>query len=1041
MRPLVAVAARRAPHSGRLTQVSARGGKPPLAFFYRRSCSSADTGRCVAGADYDGPVPLSLLVGPANAGKVEQLLEQFRDEIERGPFLVVPNVGDIERSQRDLLRRSPALFYGRVGTFDDLFRELATKASTRRQLGENGRRFVVRSLLVEAKLDSFTRSARFGGFLDALVESFVELESALIEPARVEGELGSLYALYLTELERLESADRELGRWQVADRLATELDAWPSERPLFVYGFEDLSGAQWRLLDAIAARADVTVALPYEPGRAAFAALARTQEELARRASGHITELPPRSGEYAAPALAFVERNLFEPGATTAPPSEGAIRFLEASGARAVFELVAEEALALLREGVEPEEIAIVCPSLERQRAPLETAFSGFGLPYVLEGHVRLGQIPFGHALCGLLRFVWAEGERRDLFSFLRSPYSELTRSSADFLEGRLRGRAVHTRARIESELVSLRGGQQIGDLETLAQASSPLEAVRGLVPLMLRRAYGLENPPVSEQVRLDLRAADSVRSLLEELDGWQELSARTVSREDLLAALERSPLRLGSSGEPGRVVVSDLLQVRARRFRAVFLLGLEEGSFPRRASRQQLLGEEARERLEAHAASPPSADPLERDRFLFYNACTRAYERLYLVRESANEDGSPRQASPFWEELRELFDPADVERWTKRRSFSKLVWDEIAAAPSERERLRSLVALASSELPRAWALARANGWERQLERALRAFERPTALRNSAVLEEFQARTTFSVTELEAFGTCSAIWMVERIVSPREIDGEVDAKLRGSVAHQVLYRFYSGLPKRLGTEKVEPDNLDRALEFLGECLRDSLVSQVRLELDELELRELEAGLRRDLEHFVRSEAVSPLPLVPRRFEIGFGTERSAAELRRGLDLGGFSLSGKIDRIDLDPFSARGLVQDYKSGKTAHSAAQIESELKLQLPLYVLVLRDLVGVEPLGGVYRALAGERPSRGLLRAEAEGDGVPGFVHNDYLEEDEFWGKVDWATASARNFVARIRSGDVRHDPLGRELGPGSKNACPSWCRLAPLCRVPRR
>jgi ATP-dependent helicase/DNAse subunit B len=156
-------------------------------------------------------MPLSLLVGPANAGKVERLLEQFHNQIERGPFLVVPNVGDIERSQRDLLRRSPALFSGRVGTFDDLFRELSARASGRRRLGDNGRRFVVRSLLSEAKLDSFARSARFGGFLDALVESFAELESALIEPAQVEGELGSLYALYLAELERLESADREPG--------------------------------------------------------------------------------------------------------------------------------------------------------------------------------------------------------------------------------------------------------------------------------------------------------------------------------------------------------------------------------------------------------------------------------------------------------------------------------------------------------------------------------------------------------------------------------------------------------------------------------------------------------------------------------------------------------------------------------------------------------------------------------------------------------------------------------------------------------------
>lgn len=992
-------------------------------------------------------MPLNLLVGPANAGKVERLLEQFSAVLDRHPFLVVPTVGDITRLQRDLLRRSPALFGGKVGTFDDLFRELAGRSSTRSLLGDAERRLLVRSLLDRAQLDAFSRSARFGGFVDALVEGIAELESALIEPGLVEGELGVLYALYLDELERLDRADRELERWLVCERVAVEPTAWPNERPLFVHGFEDLTGAQWRLLDLLAARAEVTVALPYEPGRAAFAALARTQQELARRASGRISELPARSSEYAEPALAFVERGLFEPADAEAPPIEGAVRFLEASGARATFELVAEEALALIRQGVEAEEIAVICPSLERRRASLETAFSTFELPYALEGRVKLAQIPFGHALCGLLRFVWLGGERSDLFSFVRSPYSEVTRSSADYLEGRLRGRGIHSRERIESELISLRNGRRLSELELLEAVDSPLEAVRELSTLMLKHAYGLESPPASERARLELRAHESVRKLLGELASWQELSGQALGRDDLVAALERASVSLGSADQPDRVVVSDLLQARARRFKVVFVVGLEEGSLPRRSTKHELLGDEAREKLEQQMATPPP-EQLEHDRFLFYNACTRPYERLYLVRESASGEGSPHQASPFWEELRDLFPADEVERWTKRRSLSRLVREDPAEAPSERERLRSLAVLASSKRAEAQELARANGWERQLARALDAFERPSALRNPVVLDELKARRTFSVTELEAFGTCSQMWFVDRVVSPKEIDGEVDAKLRGSAAHQALYRFYSGLPKRFGTDRVEEGKLEQQLEFLRECLTDSISSQVRLEIDELELRELEEGLWRDLEQFIRGEASSRLPLVPKRFEVGFGSERSAAELKRGLDLGDLTVSGKIDRIDLDPFSARGLVQDYKSGRTAQSAVQIEAELKLQLPLYLLVLRDLVGLEPLGGVYRALAGERPTRGLLRASAREDGVPGFVATDYLEEDEFWAKIEWAAETARSFAGRIRSGDVRHDPLGLDVRPressgdqGEWGRCPGWCRLAPRCRVARR
>jgi RecB family exonuclease len=202
-----------------------------------------------------------------------------------------------------------------------------------------------------------------------------------------------------------------------------------------------------------------------------------------------------------------------------------------------------------------------------------------------------------------------------------------------------------------------------------------------------------------------------------------------------------------------------------------------------------------------------------------------------------------------------------------------------------------------------------------------------------------------------------------------------------------------------------------------------------MEMTELQRRELEHGLLRDLEALVHAEAETELPLVPRRFEVSFGSERSAPELQRGLDLGGATLSGKIDRIDVDPFSARGIVVDYKSGKGAHSARQIESELRLQIPLYMLVLRDLVGMEPLGGVYWPLAGDRKMRGLLRRE---DGVPGFAKADYKDEDAFWAQVEGAKETGRSLAERIREGDVRHDPKG--------GACPSWCDLWPMCRVER-
>src|SRR5262249_37426113 len=141
-----------------------------------------------------------------------------------------------------------------------------------------------------------------------------------------------------------------------------------------------------------------------------------------------------------------------------APPAEGAIRFLEGAGVRATLELVADEILQLVRAGTSPDEILVVCPSVERVRAPLESAFGALGLPYALDATVRLPQTPYGRALLSLLRYAWLGGGRRDLFGFVRSAYSGLARAHADFLEGRLRGRGIRSPERLEAVMVELRG-------------------------------------------------------------------------------------------------------------------------------------------------------------------------------------------------------------------------------------------------------------------------------------------------------------------------------------------------------------------------------------------------------------------------------------------------------------------------------------------------------------------------------------------------------------------------------------------------------
>ena len=211
---------------------------------------------------------------------------------------------------------------------------------------------------------------------------------------------------------------------------------------MFAYGFEDMSGVQLAALRALAARCPVMVSLPYEPGRPALAAV-RPAVAALTEGPHELVELPP--GDHVdSPALRHLERTLFDERDAPPPPErDGSIVLLEACGVRGVADQVAFEALALIRQGIAAEQIAVLATDTGRWRLALESAFAALGVPVDVDAQVGLGETAFGQALLGLLRFAWFDGDRADLFRFLRSPFSGVPRATVDYAEGRLRGRGA----------------------------------------------------------------------------------------------------------------------------------------------------------------------------------------------------------------------------------------------------------------------------------------------------------------------------------------------------------------------------------------------------------------------------------------------------------------------------------------------------------------------------------------------------------------------------------------------------------------------
>src|SRR6188508_2516375 len=133
---------------------------------------------------------LSLVLGPAHAGKVALLLERYVAALERDPWLVVPNWLDVDRVERDLIRRRPALLAGTIGTFDDLFRHVAAGAVDALPIAtETQRALAVRRAVASRELDGLRLSAATAGFADTLLHAIGELEAGLVDLDALDGDL------------------------------------------------------------------------------------------------------------------------------------------------------------------------------------------------------------------------------------------------------------------------------------------------------------------------------------------------------------------------------------------------------------------------------------------------------------------------------------------------------------------------------------------------------------------------------------------------------------------------------------------------------------------------------------------------------------------------------------------------------------------------------------------------------------------------------------------------------------------------------------
>ncbi len=507
--------------------------------------------------------------------------------------------------------------------------------------------------------------------------------------ARYGRELAAIYGGYRRALERIGRLDGELLAIRALDSLRLAPTRW-GRTPVFCYGFDDLEPLQLDAIETLAHRvgAQVTISLPGEPGRSRSPSGRRRSRRCGPGAE-EVVALDPVERFYEDPALHHLERSLFEDDPAATRDLGDAVALLEGGDERAEAELIGAEVERLVAAGCPPGDVAVVTRTGASVGALVAQALDARGIAHTAQRRERFADTSLGGGVLALLRAALLDGGASDLVRWLRVPGliaqgAFVDRFEADLLKRGI-GELAPARAAWEAEHWPLDA------LDRLAQA-----AARPGIALLERVEREAESlfaaPSRREAAPLDRWQAAVLAACRRTLGELRELARADTSLEGgagaIVAALEGAVVELAPASEADAVLICDALALRARRVRALFVAGLQEGEFPAAPREQAFLSAAERAEL-AQCSGLMLAETPSAERYLFYALCSRPTRWLRLSWHDATEDGDAAVRSLFVDDLVDCFGEELFER-RGVRGAGAVAWTAAPAAAPTLARLQT---------------------------------------------------------------------------------------------------------------------------------------------------------------------------------------------------------------------------------------------------------------------------------------------------------------------------------------------------------------
>ena len=935
---------------------------------------------------------MNLFYAPLHA--LEQKFIDYLLSLQTGPqqgiLVLCPSERVAAHLQRRLLKHRSVLGNITFQTLSQLMSQLDKQAAVWRAPllpNDHLHDYLLKNLLSRPQLRRYPVSA---GLISALKASLRDLADAMVEPEVLKEHWLSLpdfsaadeqahlkwlldvYSAYLAEMQQMPQYRSYATYFAQVLQEAEDSDYLRGFKQILLYGFYDFTGRQLEFFHTLRRHYPLAVFWVY----ANHPAFAFGKKFFESNILGLAQEAQAVKQNWQELAAREIAEKLFSGQDPSYLPE--AMKLVSAPDAEGELYFVAKEMLRLHEEqGIAYEDMALTARTLEPYKNLLPSVFKQNFIPLHSSFTRLVGACPLGVFLHNLLNFVRSGFGREEVLAVVQSVYFKQKnqwryliadcQAQRDFAQwvDLLRPSLPHYDPAfltwLEETKQDLELLEKAGDWATLCQH------VRNFLEKNIDfSSFGLPEQSVWKEWEQGLNGLLRFAMVCKEARQGEFL-------DELMGMFAQLQIH-ETVNISGGVTAVDTMGLRGMHFKVLFVLGLNEKTFPQVVREDPIVKDFYRRVLRDQLGYwiNQKMERFDEEKLLFFCALEAATQKIYLSWMRTDAQGKPSIISGYL---------AEVARMAGMAIDAEEVYF-VSGRKTERLKQTPPVYLTAKEVSLLLAAQKAPWTEyeksgaviAQTQEALRAAEQIASVGNlgdydgmvksATAIFQKQNEGGFSPSALKDLALCPMKYFLAKGLGLREKDEvfsrfELAPNLRGTVYHEVLMDYYGHLHRQGLTGEL----FDSALkEHLHQSLSQHYDKMsykwfgIYPVVWELILEDIE----KKLTDFVVKDAQHLEGFVPQIFETYFEKVYAPSEKLS------MKLKGIVDRIDIDLKNKRFRVLDYKSSISGKKslAENMFKQVILQPFIYLILAeqqKQTAGLKPDGAALLGI-----NKGYARQE---------------------------------------------------------------------------